>query len=414
MKFSSLLLTQKKTLMKNYKVLWIDDRFDEQEPFINLAKDNYIILESFKSFEEGFANFEKKLFEYDAIILDALFFKSGSQVSGSEDLKGLSAAKDKIAEFKKQRAIPYFILSGQTKLENNDTFSETYGNHYRKQNLDDIEKLINDIKIAADNEPYTKLKHKYESVFNACNNKYISEEASKYLMDILFSIEYPTDKFDDEKYFNGLRKVVEYVFRATNRIGILHDGCIPDGFVNLTWSSLFLAGKEVELKPSTKRISSSKGYFPSILANNIKNILDITNAASHTEGEEKEYAKVNVSDYKKEISSNYLLYSLAYQIMDLVLWFKKVYDENPDVAKNKLFWVEHGAVVSTGEWAKGTVVRIAENGFGTFQNSADRSNLSILPTIVKSNTLMVGDIIEVKTKMDTTGSKLLITELRKA
>ena len=99
--------------------------------------------------------------------------------------------------------------------------------------------------------------------------------------------------------------------------------------------------------------------------------------------------------------------------MDLVLWFKKVYDENPDSAKNKLFWIEHDAVVSTGEWTKGTIVRIAENGFGTFQISADRSNLSILPAIVKSNTLKVGDIIEVRTKMDAAGSKLLIADLRK-
>jgi hypothetical protein len=399
--------------MKTYKVLWIDDEFQKLEPFSKLAGVNNIKLDGFKSYEEGFANFEKKLFEYDAIILDALFFKSGTQVSGSEDLKGLSAAKDKIAEFKKQRTIPFFILSGQTKLENNEVFSDTYGNHYRKQNPEDVKKLFVDLKEASDNEPYTKLRHKYENVFSVCTDKYISEEASKHLVEVLYSIEYPADKFDDEKYFNGLRKVVEHVFRAANRIGILHDGCIPDGFVNLTWSSLFLAGKELELKPTTKRISSSKGYFPSILANNIKNALDITSAASHTEGEEKEHAKVNVTDYKKEISSNYLLYSLAYQIMDLVLWFKKVYDENPDAAKNKLFWAEHSAVVSTGEWAKGTVVRIAENGFGTFQNSADRSNLSVLPAMVTTNTLKVGDRIEVRTKMDAAGSKLLIAELRK-
>lgn len=400
--------------MKTYKVLWIDDEFEKMDLFTKAANLNDINLDGYKSFEEGFANFEKKLFEYDAIILDAMFFKTSTQVSGSEDLKGLSAAKDKINEFKKQRPIPYFILSGQTKLENNDTFSDTYGNHYRKQNLNDVEKLFNDIKKAADNEPFTKIRHKYESVFTACNNKYISEDAAMCLIDILYSIEYPSEKFDDEKYFNGLRKVIEYVFRAANKIGILHDACLPDGIVNLTWSSMFLAGKEIELKPSSKRISSSVGYFPLILANNIKMALDITSAASHTESEEKENAKVNFSDYKKNIQSNYLLYSLAFQVMDLILWFKQVSVDNPDVIKNKSCWIESmAAKINSGSWIQGTVVRIADNGFGTFQSAIDRATISIPPKMVTSFGLKTGDRIEVSTKAESISGKPLIDDLRK-
>lgn len=398
--------------MKTYKVLWIDDEFEKMDLFSKAAKLNNIDLIGFKSFDEGFSNFEKKIFEYDAILLDAMFFKTSTQVTGSEDLKGLSAAKDKIAEFKKQRAIPYFILSGQTKLENNDTFSDTYGNHYRKQNMKDVEQLFKDIKSAADNEPYTKLRHKYEHVLNACNNIYIHEDASSCLLDILYSIENPGDKFDDEKYFNGLRKVIEYVFRASNKIGILHDACIPDGIINLTWSSMFLAGKEVELKPSTMRISSAVGYFPMILANNVKNTLDITSAASHTESEEKENAKVNFSDYKKNIQSNYLLYSLAYQVMDLILWFKEISDANPDISKNKSNWVESTTKLNAGSWIKGSVVRIADNGFGTFQSTVDRTPISILPKLVTAFGLKTGDRIEVITKTNSTSGKVFIDDLR--
>lgn len=78
-------------MMKIYKVLWIDDQFDTMEPFSNEAKLHDIVLFGYKSYEEAFENFESKIFEYDAILLDARFFKSKNQVSGTEDLKGLSA-----------------------------------------------------------------------------------------------------------------------------------------------------------------------------------------------------------------------------------------------------------------------------------------------------------------------------------
>lgn len=401
--------------MKTYKVLWIDDDFETLDLFSGLAKSNDILLDGFKSYEEGFTNFESKVFEYDAILLDALFFKTKSQVSGSEDSKGLAAAKDKIAEFRRQRNIPYFILSGQTKLEKDSIFSDTYGNYYKKQNPEDVKRLFQEIKETADNEPYTRLRHKYQNVFEVCNKKYFLEVASKHLIDVLFSVENPSEKFDDEKYFNGIRKVVEYIFRAANKIGLLHDKCIPGGLVNLTWSSMYLAGNDFILKPSTTRISCTHSYFSSILANNIKSLLDITSAASHTEGEEKENAKLNFSEYKKQINSNYLIYSLAFQVMDLVLWFKKCADENPNYAENIKRWKETTVETVVDGWIKGVVLKIdSSNGFGTFQSAVDKSKVSILPVSVKSNTLKVGDKIEVRTKMDASGIKLLITDLRKA
>lgn len=398
--------------MKTYKVLWIDDDFETLDLFSGLAKSNDIHLEGFKSYEEGFANFESKLFEYDAILLDALFYKTKTQVSGSEDSKGLAAAKEKIAEFRRQRNIPYFILSGQTQLEKDSTFSDTYGNFYKKQNPDDVKRLFQEIKAAADNEPYTRIRNKYQNVFDVCTEHYHLDVAGKHLIDILFSIENPEEKFDDEKYFNGIRKVVEYVFRAANKIGALHDKCIPNDIVNLTWSSLFLAGKEVELKPSAAKISCDKVYFPGILAQNIKTLLDITSAASHTEGDEKEAAKIKFSEYKKHVTSNFLLYSLAFQVMDLVLWFRKCADQNPSYSANINHWKDETESVMIGQWIVGKIIKLAENGYGTFQPNAGGSSISIIPSMVSNFNLKLGQAIEVTTKLDSTGTKTLITEIR--
>ena len=393
-----------------YKLIWIDDQYIDQPGFITEAELEDIELICFKTSREGMAELERNLSLYDGVILDAKVYKDTEDELAKLD--GLAASIHKIIALSSKRIIPYFIFTAHPDLLDSETFSAMLnGKSTYLKNLDN-EKLFKDIKSAADNEPYTKLRHKYEHVFNACNNIYIHEDASSYLLDILYSIENPGDKFDDEKYFNGLRKVIEYVFRASNKIGILHDACIPDGIINLTWSSMFLAGIEVELKPSIMRISSAVGYFPMILANNVKHTLDITSAASHTESEEKENAKVNFSDYKKNIQSNYLLYSLAYQVMDLILWFKEISDANPDISKNKSNWVESTTKLNAGSWIKGSVVRIADNGFGTFQSTVDRTPISILPKLVTAFGLKTGDRIEVITKTNSTSGKVFIDDLR--
>jgi hypothetical protein len=395
-----------------YKLIWIDDQYTDQTGFITEAEQEDIELITFKTSREGMAELENNWNLYDGVILDAKVYKNSEDETAKLD--GLSNSIQIIHSLSSKRVIPYFIFTAHPDLLASETFNAMLNGKSSFLKNEDNDNLFREIKKAADNEPYTIIRNKYRKVFDICTAQYSLESVNKHLFDILFSIENQGEKFDDEKYFNGLRKVIEYVFRAANRIGILHDGCIPDGFVNLTWSSLFLAGREVELKPSTKRINSSKGYFPNILANNIKNILDITSSASHTESQENQQLKTSMLEYKNAISSNFLLYSLAFQIMDLVLWFKKCADENPSYAENIKRWRETTAEAVVEGWIKGTVFKIdLNNGFATFQNLIDKSTISIIPVMVKVNALKIGDIIEVRTKMDPTGNKLLIVELRK-
>ena len=271
-------------------------------------------------------------------------------------------------------------------------------------------KLFEDLKNAIDKKEEYQVQKKYKKVYEVCVRQYVGTEAAKYLNDILLSIEYSTDKFDNEKYFNGLRKVIELVFRASNRLGLLHDKCIPAGIVNLTWSSLFMAGKEADLKQTGEKVRCSKGHFPKILSENIKSILAITSAASHTESE-IENGRINFAEYTKQINSSYLLYSLAFQVLDLLIWYKHYADQNPDVEKNKLLWISADLIAEEGEWIKGEVIRIADNGYGTFQPSTGGKTLSVIPAKVKEFSLCATQQIEVITKIDNTG-KTLIENIR--
>lgn len=329
--------------MTKYNVLWIDDAIDSDPGlriFIKQAEGEGIILFPYKSYEEAFEKFESKIFIYDAILLDASFFRSKNQVSGTDDLKGLAAAKEKITELRAKKYIPYFILSGQTRLEKDDTFSQTYGEYYRKHYQQDVIKLFKDIKEAADKQPLTQIRHKHQKVFDVCT-EFIGEDASKSLMDILLSMENPYGNFDDKNYFNALRQIVELFFRASYRLGILHSDCINEnGELNVANSKSFMSGKNSKTKKGdeTIHIKSPKNYFPAILASNLESILIIANAGSHPSGKEKKIEKPTLSEYKEQIKSNYLLYSTTFQVMDLLLWFKNYADKNRNVEKNKSEW----------------------------------------------------------------------------
>lgn len=235
--------------------------------------------------------------------------------------------------------MPRFILSGQPQYENDVTFSDTYGEYYKKSNPNDVIRLFTDIKTKADKQPLTQIRHKYQNVFDVCSEKYIGEAASKNLMPILYSIENPLEKFEDETYYNDLRQIVDLVFWASLKIGILHDKCInKDGTINVTTSRLFMSGDTEGIAKIDRTMICSKNYFPKILARNLESILVITHAGSHGPSPSGNTKKPTLLEYKNQIKSNFLLYSTTLQVMDLLLWFKKYADENPDIEKNKSAW----------------------------------------------------------------------------
>jgi hypothetical protein len=400
--------------MKQYNVIWFDDEHEQFEVRKDQARQKGIMLFGYNNAEDGIAELETNFLFYDAAIVDGKFYKSSRNTGDTVDNLALSSVARFLDKLENKKKIPWFILSGQMEFVTgiNDIAIEYKNNKvYNKNFSKDYDQLWLDIINEADKQPETQIKHKYKAVFDVCSSEFIGESSSKYLVDILHNIEFPNEKFDDEKYFNGLRKVVELVFRACNKLGLLHDGCIVNGIVNLTGASLFMAGKELELKKENIKIKTTKTHFPLILANNVKSILDITSAASHTE-EEKENGKVNFAEYKKSISSNFLLYSLAYQVMDLILWYKEYSILNANNELNKSYWVESVLVNKSNEneWILGKVIRIAENGYGTFQTNDLDQTLTIVPFKVKEFNLVLDQQIEVLVKQE--GNKTLINSIR--
>jgi hypothetical protein len=398
-------------MKKKYNIIWFDDVFHELDLIEEKAMLNGIILHGFDNAKDGIAHLEKNHMHYDAAIVDGNFYQGpeqrGSKLGEKDD--ALFDVGLAIESLYGRGVFPWFILSGQanfTKKRNRlaDAFKES--KVYDKNKDDDLDALWNDIKTAADQRLDTQIRHQYFKAFEACAA--IKGDVRKHLLDILRNIHSPATAFSDELYFTPMRVILEHIFRAANELGLLHDKCMEGGKVNLSESSAFMSGK------STKYlgVKCSKAHFPKITADNVWAIITISGSASHTEGDTTDQSRVSIADYRRYVDTPYLLYSLTYQLLDILIWFKSYAQLNSDKEANKALWESISETQKEGDWILGEVTRIAENGYGTFQPADGDKTLSIIPYKVKEFDLQEKQRIHITTKLDNGKGKLLIESIK--
>ncbi|MSP70552.1 MAG: hypothetical protein EXR20_09790 [Bacteroidetes bacterium] len=388
-----------------YKVLWIDDDCNTTgRDFIGQAEQDDVDITAFESHEEGIAFLEKNLNSFHAVILDAkVKHKKDDTVIG---LDGLRASRDRLIELNNKVDLPYFIFTGQPDYQTNEVFKESYGDFYIKG--EDNEKLIEELIKRIDNKEDYILQNEYRRVFEVCSEKYIGTESKKHLIKILASIRKPNEVFDDELYFTQIRIILELMFRAANKLGLLHNACILNGKVNLSESSLFLAGKET----LHLNVRCCISHFPKLIADSVQSILFITGAASHTTDPGIKN-NIDLLAYRKIVQTPYLLYGLTFRLMDVLIWFKEYVDLNPNIEDNKKSWINTESIIHNSDWIFGSIITIAENGYGTFKPDSDSRTISIIPKMISDYSFKENDKVKVTTKKDNTGTKTYINLIEK-
>src|SRR5690606_3365139 len=109
------------------------------------------------------------------------------------------------------------------------------------------------------------------------------------------------------------------------------DACISvQGKVNLTESSLFLAGEETK----HLKVKSQKKHFPKIIASQVKDILFTTGGNAHTVDTALE-RNDELMQYRKILRTPNLLFSLTFQLLDIIIWFNEYLKINSDIESNK-------------------------------------------------------------------------------
>ena len=401
--------------MKEYRVLWFDDEV-EGNAGLRQIKDralrNDIILEGVTNAEEGLRTLSDNLHSYDAVLVDGLFHVRAKDSGSAVSHDALRMVNIRLAELKERKMFPVFLLTGQANVISSSegakgVISVFHENKfYEKQRaIDDDFELWDDIKRACDEQLDVQLRHRYHKVFEACSEECLGYSVGVSMLKLIKLVHETTDDPDVEEYYNQLRVIIEELFRASNRFGLLHDACITNKGVNIQQASMFMSGQKCELL----KIECRKSHFPRLIAQNLWNIIQVANSGSHSN--DKDDQKVNITEYHKAVKSPFLLYSLVYQLMDILIWFKSYVDANPDVEKNKTLWVSLTPVAS-GAWVPGFLSSIHANGWGTFIPDGSAESLSIPPKLVSDNGLSEGTRIQVITKPSPDGTKTFITDIK--
>lgn len=362
---------------RHIRVLWV-----ENDPLITSAYPREaellqdIILHPYPNWEEAEKEIENNYEYWDAIILDAKCkYKKDDADKATRFLSNVFPKIEKVAS-RKNRTIPWYVLSGQgeddirdlipdTNEWDNDWVKLSNRRFYSKNGIIEVgsEKkqerhiLFERIRMHVLNlNPQLRIEYDlYPDVFFALDVLALSGEVGYHLMHLLLPIHYPgTSNLDYNNRYFELRKSLEHIFRHMYEMKILPTVIIgKDKRVNLSWSSHFLGGKQPDdpsLLPDTEsskklwkkvKRKTSKPILPKQIGNWLKEAIFQTGSAVHTsEAETDAETKVNLDKYLPLVDqSPYMLRLLTMGLCDFILWYKGFFEKNPDPDLNEeTYW----------------------------------------------------------------------------
>ncbi len=333
----------------SYKVLLIDDQHndDSLQAIKKMAKMANIELVGEKYHVQGMELLKNDTgLEFQAVILDATGFKKSDVEEGNQSNTGLFYSLKFLSELKSTKLIPWFIYTGAQRNLKDENFAEPISQYqndlkfgrkelcYYTKTLHEKE-LLQDIKMEIDKLEQSEIVNQHKNVFQIAKKISVPDEDIKNLTAIFKSIKNGGFNLEPSLYFTQLRKYVEYVFRDAAKYNILHEKCIDNGGkVNLSESSLFLAGENAR----HAKVKCSKAHFPKIISVNVKNLIFITGAASHTSDVDPS-KNMDYQSYRQQINTPYLLYQLTFVICDLLVWYHNYLESNNDKDLNKELWI---------------------------------------------------------------------------
>lgn len=313
--------------MKKYRVLWFNDEFETLDLIIDQAVINGISLFPYNNVEDGVKELERNIHYYDAVIVDGRLYKKPGQSGDALDDNAWVLIARNFDKWDDKKKLPWFILSGQVSITGGkNTFVEIYKDNkvYDKLNEDDIQSLWEDIKAAADAQSDTQIRHKYESVFDVCTDRYIGAESAKSLLYLLNTVESDNHKQETEEKINAIRKVVEKILTAFNRIGIMPSEVLK-GKGGMNVSSRFLRNNHPSYSFTTEIMPPAIRFLFQKYHGNHTRWLSLRRQLS-----------IKADQFIKSQPTGYFFNSVVFQLLEVLVWLKSYFDKNQDHDKNKL------------------------------------------------------------------------------
>jgi hypothetical protein len=319
-----------------YNVIWIDDEWDTRgKSFIQLCEVKHKIhITPFKTRKEGMDLLLKDERPWDAVILDAKAYNE-SEENETASLKGLYEAIKQIEGLKMRKSIPYFVFTRQPDLLGNDTFKELVGEFYKKGEAEvkegivivkGQEHLIEDLKAKVDESSRHRVKELYKDTVDILNQ--VNPKACENIIDIMEVMHFPAanPKFNYDESFNSLRKILEDVFKEANKYHIIPDECFDkkDEEINANINQCvhYLSGLNADII-GVRYGNASDKLAPRHIKDLLFPIAKLTNYLSH------DYAQ------KYVVRPKDLLFGLALQICEIILWLKGFIESHQNNDENR-------------------------------------------------------------------------------
>lgn len=346
-----------------YKVLLVDDNKALGTSLQPQAERYSLDLQQCECWEDAKQVFSNKndFLEWDAIILDA---RCVDRKGSPADLHFLQCALRDINVFceRYNSKIPWYVLTAGGKEDFEFVMEDVrriprdekeWGKmlYFKdkpcdENGKDDIDYLFENIQKAAPLRTRNKIKHQYSALFEVMKSCQFEPESEDIMISVLSALHFPEENkgFDPVLYYNRLRQMVEYLFRAANKIGLLPDYFIEGGKVNLQGSSLYLDDKPFTPSKDSTILSIRYGeegerVFHKNIAGIVKNVLSVTSHHSHTIEIDKEDEEELLAYYLETRSPN-LLFGYALQLCEVIIWFgnyaKSHNDREANLAKCKV------------------------------------------------------------------------------
>ncbi len=299
---------------KEYKILWVDDQHQDKEmiQFIIDAESEGLLLDGYASFEEAFEVLEKHIPIFDAILLDGMFFERKDQVAGTEDEVGIGMAIARINELKSKKVFPWFVLSGKDQFtkSKNSILTANRKRCFDKTNPKDVVELFTVIKQEADQQVDTQIRHNHKDIFSVFTNGYLPKEIELQVFDLIKS-PLPVTRVEMKSMLSNIRSIHESCLLQLEAIKVL-----PDADAAFSSVVKHLSGNK---NPANGYKATSKEYQNDAIENLNKWLYFTCGKYIHNLKDE---------NYNGYMISKYAAESLRNGILELLLWFKKTYEEN--------------------------------------------------------------------------------------
>ena len=334
-------------------VIWVEDNKELHDILSLQAETCGIRLFPYTCWSKAEKELEFDYNKWSAIILDAKCKVDEDSIDNS--CKFLTHVFSRLSHLstKHRRNIPWFVLSGggadkgpidELIIDDRLKWDKNWNKRFYKKGVDE-ERLFSNIKEVSESISDIQIRESlYPDVFQAIREIGLPKEADDYMMKLLKPIHFNVEDNDAyNSHYEYPRLILEYIYRS-----MVVNNLLPNEMINNR-------GKDsVNLSACSKLLGtgsiSEKGFnvdynfkvFSTIIRNTVWNITTITGSYVHTTSEDTdEKEKVDTKGHIETVGkSPYLLRKIAYELCDIILWYKDFLRKHPDKDENMKLWTK--------------------------------------------------------------------------